>query len=215
MTAPSSVAADLVLPCDIETLRSELCEARNAQQTAEIALAHEREANVTEAVRAAIDDAIRSQREACSERDRVQRDCKQAQVSLEKAQRVIRNLEYELARLFLENRLLERENEELTALKPSVRYSPLVDNPARHRRRRCHIPSTNYRTRAPTAESPCGTTPHPTQAPLSPLAPPEGLLNEEAHLPPRYDYTSFISWANSPPPDTMEYRHTGLGLGLT
>lgn len=148
----------------------------------------------------------------CGKQDRVRRDCKHAQDLLAKAQSVIRNLEYELARLCLENWPLEHENKELTALKPSVQYSPLVDNTARCRRHHHHI-STNYQMRAPAAEPPCSTTPHPT--PLSPFVPPKGLPNEEAHLPSLCDRTSFVSWANSPSPDTMEHPPTSLGLGLT
>lgn len=200
MTGPSSLAS--VPHRDIEALQIELREAQNAQQTAEIALAHEREANVIEGVRVAINDAIRSQLEACSERDRVKQDCKQAQDLLEKAQRAIRNLEYELARLFLENQLLERKNEELAAIKPPIRYSPLADDIARCCRRHYHIPATRHRMRAPDAESLRVTTPHPTLS--NPFAHPAGLANEPLP-PPVYDRTPSTSWVYRPPPETMEH----------
>src|SRR5690349_16033966 len=100
-------------PSEIVLLHDQLAEAQRAQQTAEIALAHEREANIAEGVRAMIDSAIRERTDAHHERDRMRRDRNEAQAALDATRHAVWRLEQQVASLMGENQCLELESSQL------------------------------------------------------------------------------------------------------
>lgn len=147
------------LASNVDDLRVQLAEAQKAQQTAEIALAHEREVNFAEGLRAVIDNAIHERADACCERDRMRQARDQAQAALEKAQRTFQRLDQHVARLMGQDRCAKLDNSQLSFSNSRLRYSPLAPNLTCHNRQR------------------------PTRAPSLPLAPTISLLNSAPSCP--------------------------------
>lgn len=140
LTPPIASARFMPTPSEADALRVQLAEAQKAQQTAEIALAHEREANIAEGVRAMIDNAIRERTDAYNERDRMRLDLNQSQAALGKAQHAVQRLEQQVATLMCGGSRLRPHRSQHSVDNSCHRYSPLDTDYAR----RNHHP-----TRAP------------------------------------------------------------------
>lgn len=117
---------------EADDLRVQLVEAQRAQQTAEIALAHEREANIAERVRTMIDNAIRERIDAYQERDRMRLDRDEAQDALGEAQHTVRCLEQQVAKLMGEHRGPGPISSRLSVDNSGLRFSPLSSSYTRH-----------------------------------------------------------------------------------
>lgn len=111
----------------VEALRVQLMDAQRAQQTAEIALAKAREANIAEGIRAMIDSAFRERMDAQHERDCMRN-------ALDKAQRTVQYLEQQVARLLGENQSPGLSSQ--LSRNSCLRYSPFAADYARHSRHR-------------------------------------------------------------------------------